>query len=107
MNVHERFWKTLNHEEPDRVPTFSQSIEGPFINRYDDEIEITGEFEIWGSMQFELAREIGLDSKWEHIDDKIVMPRSSIPKIEGLDLELKKGEKLGADGTIHYGGRSK
>jgi hypothetical protein len=29
MNVHERIRKTLEHEEPDRVPTLGQAFEYP------------------------------------------------------------------------------
>lgn len=65
MNVHERIWKALSHEEPDRVPTFCQSIEPGFIKQYDEEIEITGEPSMPG-MEFQIAKEIGLDAKWVH-----------------------------------------
>lgn len=65
MNVHERIWKTLSHEEPDRVPTFVQTIEPGFIQQYDDEIEIKGNPLMQG-IELQVGKELGLDAKWTH-----------------------------------------
>ncbi len=71
MNVHERIWATLNHQEPDRVPTFSQSIEPPFLERFDEGGHIPESYfdECFPTLTFDLlvARALGLDSKWVHL----------------------------------------
>ena len=43
MDVHERIRRALDLEEPDRVPTFSQSNEQPFIERLDEQEGIPDE----------------------------------------------------------------
>ena len=68
MNAQERIWKALNHEEADRVPTFSQTIEEPFIERYDETVGIddAGLFPEL-PMDLIMAKNLGLDSKWIHL----------------------------------------
>ncbi|MHA1794288.1 MAG: hypothetical protein ACTSVI_16745 [Promethearchaeota archaeon] len=36
MSIHERILHELNHEEPDRVPTFCQTIERPLMKKNDN-----------------------------------------------------------------------
>jgi uroporphyrinogen decarboxylase len=98
MNVHERIWKTLSHEEPDRVPTFVQTIEPGFIEKYDAEFEIKGEPFMQG-IELQVGKEIGLDSKWMHCGGYHADP-SLMPE---LPTELKKkfkGKHIGTDGHV-------
>ena len=87
MNPHERIWKALNHEEPDRVPTFSQSIEQPYIERYDNEKGIPEEvvddlFPIF-PFDFIFAKAMGFDSKWAHLGGPSA-PKRDRPEVTGL-----------------------
>ena len=59
MQVHERFWTTLSHEEPDRVPTFVQTIEPGFIEKFDTEIEIKGKPVMQG-IELQVGKETGI-----------------------------------------------
>ena len=90
MQVHERFWTTLSHEEPDRVPTFVQTIEPGFIEKFDTEIEIKGEPVMQG-IELQVGKELGLDSKWMHVGGYIAntkfmpeLPPELKPKFEKL-----------------------
>ncbi len=69
MKAHERIWKSLCHEEPDRVPTFTQSIEDPFVRRFDDQIGLEDEAGLFPDLGADmiLARQLGFDSKWIHL----------------------------------------
>jgi hypothetical protein len=69
MKAHDRIWKALCHEEPDRVPTFTQSIEDPFVRRFDDAVGIEDEAGLSPDvgMDMVLARQLGFDSKWIHL----------------------------------------
>jgi len=79
MNVFERLWKSLNHEEPDRVPTFTQTIEGEFIRRYKEKMKFSEKYDIH---LLELARELGYDSKWVHCEIwSSVAPEREKPEI--------------------------
>ncbi|MFX0101089.1 MAG: uroporphyrinogen decarboxylase family protein [Candidatus Hodarchaeota archaeon] len=100
MNVHKRIWKTLNHEEPDRVPTFTQSIEQPFCKRYDEEVGVPDEIvdAMLPGMTFDLifAKALGYDSKWVHLSS------GSAPKREHPELpELPEGQKVNASGHVY------
>jgi len=92
MQVHERIWKTLCHEEPDRVPTFVQTIEPGFIEKFDAEIEIKGEPMMQG-IELQVGKELGLDSKWMHVggynaDPKLMpeLPPELKPKFEKFHI---------------------
>jgi uroporphyrinogen decarboxylase len=99
MNAHERIWKALNHEEADRVPTFTQTIEPEFIERYDTEVEITGEYELL-DMSLEIAREVGYDSRWVHTGG-IIGPNRPQPEIpKELESYVKEGS-VSSNGAIH------
>ncbi|MBD3185886.1 hypothetical protein GF325_03570 [Candidatus Bathyarchaeota archaeon] len=71
MDPHQRIMKALNHEEPDRVPTFSQSIEEPFIERFDENVGVDEALfdELFPSLpvDFVFAKALGFDSKWMHL----------------------------------------
>ncbi|MBD3350949.1 MAG: hypothetical protein GF364_05630, partial [Candidatus Lokiarchaeota archaeon] len=100
MNALDRIWKALNHEEPDRVPTFTQSIEPKFVERYDKEIEIKGE--PWlPRIDLQLAFEMGFDSKWVHIGGcKTPEERPEIPE----SIEIKENQRISDYGHIHQYG---
>lgn len=68
MKSHARLWKALNHEEADRVPTFTQSIETPFIRRFDEQVGIEDDYG-FPLRYFDLivAKALGYDSKWVHV----------------------------------------
>lgn len=99
MNVHERIWKTLCHEEPDRVPTFVQTIEPGFIQHYDDEIEIIGTPLMQG-IELQVGKELGLDSKWIHTGSF----NADYKLIPELTPELKKkfeGKNISSSGHVY------
>ncbi len=101
MNVHERIWKALNHEEADRIPTFTQTIEPEFIERYDEKVEMTGEYGIL-RMDLELAAELGYDSKWVHWGG-VESPNEEMP-LDNLTDKLKKiieGRQVSKNGMVH------
>jgi hypothetical protein len=98
MNVHERIWRTLSHEEPDRVSTFVQTIEPGFIQKYDDEIEIQG-VPLMQGIEIQVGKELGLDAKWMHTSSYQANPKLK-PE---LPHELKKkfeGMTISADGHV-------
>ncbi|MFX0099343.1 MAG: uroporphyrinogen decarboxylase family protein [Candidatus Hodarchaeota archaeon] len=93
MNVHERIIKTLEHEEPDRIPTLAQVLENGFMEKLDD----IPDFFPWldenfsGGNQYMLdcARYIGLDAIWYHYHrqrdeekDKPEVPKDILEKYE-------------------------
>jgi hypothetical protein len=66
MNVHERIRKTLDHEEPDRVPTFTQSAETEFIKKYIAENgHVRGD--LFLNKHFKVAKHVGFDGMWIHV----------------------------------------
>ncbi len=102
MNVHERIWKALSHEEADRVPTFCQAIEDPFIIRYDDEYEIQDDY---GMIKPDLAlgKELGLDSKWmptgvytSDENNQPELPQEVSEKLEQKNLYVDKNGHINA-----------
>jgi hypothetical protein len=97
MNVHELMFRTLSFEEPDRVPIFTQSIESPFIERYDEEIGIIGEENL--NMDMQIALELGYDSKWYHCG-RIKVPNKSKPEIPKEMQYLIEGKMLNQNGQI-------
>ncbi len=98
MNVHERIFRALSLEEPDRIPTFTQSIEPPFIERYDEEVGIIGEENLIMDMQ--VALELGYDSKWYHCG-KLRVPEKSRPEIPKELLYLREGKVVNQNGQIY------
>ncbi|GAB4321866.1 MAG: hypothetical protein Kow0069_26360 [Promethearchaeota archaeon] len=63
----ERLWLVLNREQPDRVPTFCQSIEAGFVRRFDEEVGVESDHGFpLARFDLALAKELGLDSKWVH-----------------------------------------
>ncbi|TFG19971.1 MAG: hypothetical protein EU530_04740 [Promethearchaeota archaeon] len=113
MNVYERIRKTLDHEEPDRVPTFTQSAEPEFISKYIKNYgRDSGSFFL--TRQLKIARHVGFDSMWMHIGAAINNPfriKPSIPdEYKPKDKSIsysKEGHlwKKSSDGRIwYYGG---
>lgn len=68
MNVHDRIVKTLEHEEPDRIPTLAQVLENGFMEKLDP----LPDFFPWldehfsGQYMLDCARYLGLDAIWYH-----------------------------------------
>lgn len=105
-DAHERIIKMLSHEgEPDRVPTFVQHLEPPFIKKYDEEIELKSDHGLKGGFDLMVATELGLDSKWNH--GAGVSPRSykDMPEVPAdLLKEATRGLEnysIGSDGSLH------
>lgn len=97
MNAYERIITALNHEEADRVPTFTQSIEPDFILRYDEEYEIKGE-ENLPRTDLQLALELGFDSKWIHLGKSVTKEkRPEIPK----DLHPGPNKMIDSAGHVY------
>ena len=92
MNVHERIRKTLDHEEPDRVPTFTQSAESEFISKYISEYgKVSGD--IFLNRDFKVAKRVGFDSIWIHIGgpqvyirNKPTIPKEIKPKDKSINI---------------------
>ncbi|MBA7586904.1 hypothetical protein ES708_28911 [subsurface metagenome] len=81
MKSIDRIWKALNHEEPDRIPTFTQSIHRPFQKRFMKDMKDQKQYwnytkyqikrytkitSIGFDFSFDVAAELGYDSKWLH-----------------------------------------
>ncbi|HME52472.1 MAG TPA: uroporphyrinogen decarboxylase family protein [Candidatus Lokiarchaeia archaeon] len=96
MDAHERIFTCLSHEEPDRIPTFVQHLEPPFIKAYDEQIELKSDYGYKGGFDLMVATELGLDSKWNH--GAGVGPRSSKDMPDVPDDVLKEATK----GLEHY-----
>ncbi|MHA1734276.1 MAG: uroporphyrinogen decarboxylase family protein [Promethearchaeota archaeon] len=90
MKNHERIWTALNHEEPDRVPTFTQTIEPGFVQKYDEEVEVDDDYGFpLGRFQLMVAKSLGLDSMWVHAGN-VKSPRDlpETPELpEGLAVD--------------------
>ena len=97
MKAHERIMMALNHEEADRIPTFTQTIEPEFIERYDDEVEIIGAEGL--PIDLQIAKELGYDSKWYHAG-KLKKPDFEQPEAPKELLHLLKGRVVGGNGHI-------
>jgi len=99
MNAEQRIWKALcyPHEEPDRVPTFTQSIEDPFIERFDETIGIN-DYGLFPELTIDLlmAKNLGFDSKWVHLVGSMP-PKRDQPETPPLPSD----QVLGKDGKIH------
>jgi len=70
MNVHERIRKTLEHEEPDRVPTLAQTFEYPFIKKVAAHMDIdqNSKTPLSKDFMYDAAIHMGFDSIWYHYD---------------------------------------
>ena len=70
MNVHERIRKTLEHEEPDRVPTLAPAFEFPFIKKVADHMDIdqNSKTPLSKDFMYDAAIHMGFDSIWYHYD---------------------------------------
>lgn len=103
MNAHERILCTINHEEPDRVPTFVQHIEPGFVQKYDEKIELKDDYGFQGlaGADVMVAKEIGLDSKWIHIQGPHPSKNMKMPQIPKEILASSKNAHVGFDGTIY------
>lgn len=114
MNAHERIMKALSHEEPDRVPTTSQSIEQPFIRQFNQEIPWFKKFTMGlsGHYDLEVARALGYDSKWYHTGrtsanwrEKPVIPPELQPKAnQNVGSAGIKTEKNSSGGSWYVDG---
>lgn len=81
MDVHERLWKALSFEEPDRVPTFCQTVEDPFIERFDESIGLDDAG--FASTTVAVARALGFDSAWAHADGATIPRDAPRPQVPG------------------------
>ncbi|MHA2391811.1 MAG: uroporphyrinogen decarboxylase family protein [Promethearchaeota archaeon] len=67
MNAYERVIKALNHEEPDRIPLFCQSIMKGFksrlINHWDKEFKKERKFVLY-FRDFNFEKQLGFDFSW-------------------------------------------
>jgi uroporphyrinogen decarboxylase len=101
MNAHERLWKALSHEEADRVPTFTQTIEPPFIQRFDSINHISKLKKVFAKhWDLHVAKMLGYDSKWYHTGHVNLPPR----KRPNIPIELQKyviNRRVSSAGTIH------
>ncbi|MHA1489998.1 MAG: uroporphyrinogen decarboxylase family protein [Promethearchaeota archaeon] len=99
MDVHERMIKTLEHEEPDRVPTLAQYFEYPFTKKVYQNIPPTEKKRILSIQRqmLEAAIYIGFDSIWYHYEQirRNSSERPTIPE------EIKK--KYGIDSCDDWG----
>jgi uroporphyrinogen decarboxylase len=68
MNVHERIIKTLEHEEPDRVPTLAQFFDYPFTKKVVEKMGIDESKHLSKHIMYEAAIHMGFDSIWYHYD---------------------------------------
>lgn len=98
MKAHERVWKALSHEEPDRVPTFSQHIEPPFLQRYDDKYEIQDDYGFGPHYDLALAKELGLDSKWQHLSRYIIPDKEQQPELPNDMASKYEGMRISPEG---------
>jgi len=105
VNAHERVLKALSHEEPDRIPTFIQHLEPPFIKKYDEQVELKSDYGYKGGFDLMIATELGLDSKWNH--GAGISPRSpkDMPTVPAdLLKEATSGLQnyfIASDGSLH------
>ncbi|MHA2287433.1 MAG: uroporphyrinogen decarboxylase family protein [Promethearchaeota archaeon] len=70
MDVHERVIKTIEHDEPDRVPTLAQVFEYSFTKKvaYQMGIEEPSKKSLAKDFMYEAAIHMGFDSIWYHFD---------------------------------------
>ncbi len=99
MNVHERLLKTLNHEEPDRVPTMAQILEYGFIQKVYNTIGTPNGQDLIKMKEpmLNAAIHLGYDAIWYHYE-KIKINRKNKPEIPE---EIKKAH--GVDSCDDWG----
>ncbi len=70
MDAHERIIKTLEHEEPDRVPTLAQVFEYPFTKKVASNMGFgkNSKESLSKDFMYEAALHMGFDSIWYHYD---------------------------------------
>jgi len=70
MDAHERIFKTLEHEEPDRVPTFAQVFDYPFTKKVLKKMGVDNiaNKHLSKHMMYEAALYMGFDSIWYHYE---------------------------------------
>ena len=98
MNSRERVLKAFEHEEPDQVPTFVQSImpkfEEAMIARWSDEIQ--DDEVIYLNKDFSLIKKMGFDMSWgatitTHQYDPSIYREHPLPKLEGNKTVNREG----------------
>jgi hypothetical protein len=102
MKAHERILCALEHEEPDRVPTFTQHLEPGFVEKYDREVELKDDYGFLGLAGSDgmIAKEIGFDSKWVHISG--LRPQAAkMPDVPKELLDKHENARVGFDGVIY------
>ncbi len=99
MKAHDRLWKALCHEEADRVPTFTQTLEPGFIRAYDDTIELKDSYG-FPEAGLSLAKELGFDSKWLHIGSVHEAPKD-MPEIPPEIRRDPAKFKVSNDGQVY------
>ena len=67
MDVHDRFLKALELNEPDRVPTLAQVFEYPFTEKVIKNMEPSKDARSKNAM-YEAALHVGFDAIWYHFD---------------------------------------
>ena len=70
MDVHERIIKTLEHEEPDQVPTLAQVFEYPFTKQVSKFMgfDENSKKPLSKDFMYDAAVHMGFDSIWYHLD---------------------------------------
>ncbi|MHA2391807.1 MAG: uroporphyrinogen decarboxylase family protein [Promethearchaeota archaeon] len=70
MDTHERLIKTLEHEEPDRVPTLAQVFDYSFTKKVAEQMGIDNKplIPLSRHAMYDAALYIGFDSIWYHFD---------------------------------------
>ncbi|MHA2007351.1 MAG: uroporphyrinogen decarboxylase family protein [Promethearchaeota archaeon] len=90
MNAYERVIKTLNHEEPDRVPLFCQAIMPGFarnlIKYWGDEYKKEDKYVLYFS-DYNLHRKLGFDFSWGFGVVPMKLPRNYLKNYPLPQLE--------------------
>ena len=102
MNAHERVIKTLNHEEPDRVPLFCQAImprfERNLIEYWGNEYKHDEKYVLYFS-DYNVKRKLGFDLCWGFGVVPMKFPRKvlkdkPLPKLEDPDKFVDMDGKI-------------
>ncbi|MBD3352918.1 MAG: hypothetical protein GF364_15660, partial [Candidatus Lokiarchaeota archaeon] len=103
MESRERVLKAFNHEEPDRVPLFCQSVMPEFnqhlMDRWEDDI---GEDDIFflGGRDFTMLKKLGFDSAWGGGGIGVWYPKEVLEENPLPKPKLGQNEHLNMDGKI-------
>jgi len=104
MDSRERILKSFNHEEPDRVPIFFQSIMPNFFKKleqeYEDKIE-DDDIIIVDGKDFTLYKKLGVDMAWGCGGSLSVHCPTEILKNYPLPKLEKNDEYVDIDGRVH------